>query len=275
VNHLLRSVAPITDEAWAALDREATDHLLPALGARRMIDFSGPHGWKHSATDLGRVTPPEPGPADGVVAAGRRVLPLVELRAPFRVARAELANIDRGAVDPDLDELDQAAQQIAIAENSALFTGFAPAGIVGITEASPHPPIPLGTDCERYPAQVAKAAETLLAVGIGGPYALALSLTAHTNVVETTEHGGYPLFEHLQHILDGPIVRVPGIQGGVILSLRGGDFLLESGQDLSFGYQYADVTHVHLYLEESFSFRVTTPEAALAMPAVDSSATSN
>ena len=50
------------------------------------------------------------------------------------------------------------------------------------------------------------------------------------------------------------------------MSLRGGDFLFESGQDLSIGYNAHDADSVHLYLEESFSFRVATPEAAVALP---------
>jgi uncharacterized linocin/CFP29 family protein len=53
----------------------------------------------------------------------------------------------------------------------------------------------------------------------------------------------------------------------VVVSLRGGDFLFESGQDLSLGYDHHDSAHVHLYLEESFSFRVATPEAAVALRA--------
>ena len=57
----------------------------------------------------------------------------------------------------------------------------------------------------------------------------------------------------------------PGVGGGVVLSQRGGDFLFESGQDLSVGYDDHDADAVHLYLEESFSFRVATPEAAVAI----------
>jgi len=86
-------------------------------------------------------------------------------------------------------------------------------------------------------------------------------------VIETTEHGGYLVFDHLGKILDGPIVWAPGVRGAVVLSLRGGDFLFESGQDLSVGYDGHDADAVHLYLEESFSFRVATPEAAVTLTA--------
>ena len=51
----------------------------------------------------------------------------------------------------------------------------------------------------------------------------------------------------------------------MVVSLRGGDFLFESGEDLSIGYDATTPTSVQLYLEESFSFRVVTPEAAVAL----------
>ena len=47
----------------------------------------------------------------------------------------------------------------------------------------------------------------------------------------------------------------------------GGDFLFDCGQDLSIGYESHDADAVSLYLEESFSFRVATPEAAVPLPA--------
>ena len=60
---------------------------------------------------------------------------------------------------------------------------------------------------------------------------------------------------------------MPGVDGAVVLSLRGGDFFFASGQDLSVGYERSDESYVHLYLEESFSFRVATAEAAVVLPA--------
>ena len=112
---------------------------------------------------------------------------------------------------------------------------------------------------------MAKAVELLLAAGVSGPYGLALGPDGYTGVVESTEHGGLIVFDHLHEILGGPIVRAPGVVGAIVMSLRGGDFLLELGEDLSLGYELHDAEKVHLYLEESFSFRVATPEAAVAL----------
>jgi uncharacterized linocin/CFP29 family protein len=266
MNHLLRALAPISDGAWQVLDDEARERLEPALAARKVIDFSGPHGWDYSATNLGRTSPLASAPCDGVSGIQRRVLPLVEVRADFELSLAELRDADRGAADADLEPLDKAAHQIAVAENVAVFHGWHGA-ITGIGDASPHDRIPLGESTDEYRRPVAWAVERLLHYGIKGPYALALGGEQYQRVVQTAEHGGYPLLEHLRKILEGPIVWAPGVKGAVVVSLRGGDFRFESGQDLSLGYTSHTGEAVQLYLEESFSFHVATAEAAVVLTA--------
>ncbi len=247
------------------IDGEARERLLPGLAGRRLLDFSGPHGWEHSATNLGRVEQTDVSAVKGVEAKRRVVLPLVELRARFTVSREELRAGDRGAEDVDFADLDNAAQRIVEAENAAVFHSWPKAGIEGITKRSPHDTIKRGASFENYPASVARAVELLLRNGVGGPYGLALGREDYTRVVETAEHGGYPLLDHLRKILQGPIVWAPGVSGAVVLSMRGGDFAFESGQDLSVGYASHDSDTVTLYLEESFSFRALTPEAAVGI----------
>ncbi len=264
MNHLLRSHAPISDAVWRMLDDEARERLTPALAARKLIDFSGPHGWEYSATNLGRTAVVASAPCQGVSGVARRVLALVEVRAGFELSRVELSDADRGAEDADLEALDRAAHQIAVAENVAVFHGW-PGVIGGIAEATPHDKLALGEDTDLYPRQVATAVERLLRNGITGPYGLALGREEYRLVAETAEHGGYPLFDHLGRILGGAIVWAPGVEGAVVVSLRGGDFLFECGQDLSIGYDSHDADVVRLYLEESFSFHVATPEAAVAL----------
>ena len=265
MTHLLREHAPITEAGWGVIDDEARDRLRPALAARKLVDFAGPHGWHFSATNLGRTTSVSDTPVEGVTAEQRSVLTVVELRAPFSLSRDELRDADRGAEDADLAALDEAAQRIATAENRAVFHGWEAAGIGGIADASTHDSIALGEDCEHYPRHVARAVEALLRAGIDGPYGLALGPEPYTRVLETTEHGGYPLFEHLRKIIGGPLVWAPGVEGAMVVSQRGGDFLFEAGEDLSIGYDRHDGDRVDLYLVESFTFRVATPEAALAL----------
>ena len=265
MNHLLREHAPITDTAWQLIDDEARTRLTPALAARRLVDFAGPRGWEYSAANLGRTSALSDAPVEGVAALQRRVLPVVELRAPFALSRSELSDADRGAPDVDLAPLDEAARRLASAENRAVFHGFADADVTGIAQATTHDAATLGDDCDAYPRHVAGAVEALLRAGIDGPYGLALGPEAYRRVLETTEHGGYPLLDHLRKIIGGPLVWAPGVEGAVVVSQRGGDFLLEVGDDISVGYASHDAESVELYLVESLTFRVATPEAAVAL----------
>ncbi len=260
MNHLLRSHAPISDAGWELLDQEARERLTPALGARKLVDFDGPHGWTHSSTNLGRVDAVE-GSLDGVTALRRRVLPLLELRADFSLSRSELQDADRGADDVDLGPLDAAAREIARAESGAVFDGWA-GTFGGVIAASPHATLKR-VKAENYAERVTAAIELLLGSGIDGPYALAAGQDHYRLLGTAPVPGGYPLREHVSLLLGGPIVWVPGIEGAVLLSRRGGDFVFDSGQDISLGYDSHDADQVNLYLQESFSFRVATPEAAV------------
>lgn len=123
----------------------------------------------------------------------------------------------------------------------------------------------LGDTPDAYPRAVAGAVGRLLHIGIAGPYALALGGERYRGVVETAEHGGYPLLDHLRKILEGPVIWAPGVTGAVLISLRGGDFLFESGPHLPIGYEGHGSEVVRLYLQESFSFQVATQEAAVVL----------
>jgi len=264
MDRLLRALAPISDGAWAAIEAEAKSHITTFLAARKLVDFEGPHGWGHSANNLGRVET-VPGPVEDVEARLRRVMPLVELRVPFTVSRSELDSIDRGAADTDFGSLDVATARLGLAENTVVFRGHSGAGIQGILDSSSHPSVQLTDDFSRYPTSVAKAVDVLRESGIGGPYGLAIAPEGYTGIIETTEHGGYPLLDHLHQILDGPVVWTPGIDGAAVMSLRGGDFVMDVGGDIAIGYLSHDADSVTLYLEESLTFRVLEPDAVVVL----------
>lgn len=267
-SHLLRPHAPIPDAGWKQIDEEARTRLSPRLAARRLVDWAGPHGWTHSATNLGRTVPveiPPPGTKfDSVQARQRRVLPLVEFRVSFTVESLALQDAERGATDVDYTDLDRATHDAASIENRAVFHGWPDAGITGIVEASTHPAVQLGDDAEDYPVVLAQAVDMLRQAGIAGPYVLALGQQEYVRVLGAAEDG-YPVHQHLKRIIGGDLVWAPGLDGALLLSQRGGDFVLDVGQDFSVGYVTHDAEQVTLYLEESFSFRVTEPDAAVVL----------
>ena len=262
---LKRDLAPITPDALAAVDAEATRVLKLNLAGRRLVDFHGPHGWQLAAVNTGRLDPITTGGVPEVEMAIRRAQALVELRVPMRVSLAELDAVPRGATDPDLTTVVTAAEQAAQAEDDAIFNGLAAAGIKGIIPASPHAPHKLPADVRELPNAILAARETLRQAGVAGPYALALAAPIYAQVLAAAEDG-YPLAKRLtQQVLDGPLVRAPAIEGGVLLSMRGGDYELHVGQDLSVGYAAHDRQNVELYITESFTFRTLEPAAAVAL----------
>lgn len=263
MDHLRRELAPVSQAAWEAIEQEAANTLKEMLAARKLVDFEGPLGWEASSVDLGRVQHLEASPQPGVEARVRKVLPMVELRATFELARDELEALDRGAPDVDLQPVVEAARNAALAEDKAVFYGLEAAGITGIAQAAPEA-LALSDDYLRYPDVVAQALERLRTAGVAGPYAIALGPRCYTGLTQTRD-AGYPVIEHVRRLLDGPIVWAPAADGALILSLRGGDFQLSVGQDFSIGYLDHDAAHVRLYLEETCTFHVNTPEAAVVL----------
>jgi uncharacterized linocin/CFP29 family protein len=269
MDHLLRQKAPISDMAWAEIDGEATRTLKHFLAGRKLIELSGPHGWEHSSEPTGRINEVGRLGEGAVRVRTRRVQPMVELRSPFQIERQELEALDLGACDADLDPVIAAAKAVALAEDHAIFHGLPEAGIVGLTEASPHDPVAISPDYEHYPRFVAQGMARLQEAGVEGPFAIALGPRCYTGVIEESEMGGYPVLEHLRLILGGPVLRAQAVNGAVVISLRGGDFEIVSGQDLSIGYLDHDQEAVRLYIEESLTLKVCSPEAAIHLAYLD------
>jgi uncharacterized linocin/CFP29 family protein len=264
MNHLLRELAPISTAGWDEIEKEAKRTLKRTLAGRRVVDFVGPKGWDAAAVGTGRANPVEAPAKSAVQARQRHVLPMIELRIPFEVERAELAAIDRGARDPDTDTIIEAARAIAMAEDRAIFHGYAEAGIRGICEGNAEATLDIGAGYDTYPKAVASALATLRDAGVSGPFAIALSERCYKGLTETTV-SGYPVLEHVRRLVNGPIVWAPGLEGGVVLSMRGGDFELHVGQDFSIGYLDHDTEQVRLYIQESFTFWLVSPQAAVPL----------
>jgi len=260
---LKRELAPITDEAWKQIDDEARRVLKLHLSGRRVVDFSGPHGWRFAGVNTGRVFNVENGPPGEVTHAVRDVRPLIELRTPIVLSTADLDLAARGAQDIALDPVVLAAERIARAEDSAIYHGFAAGRIAGIIDSSPHPAVSVPSILD-WPRAIASARERLRLAGVDGPYAVVLGSAAYDELT-TAGEDGYPLRKRIEeNFSDGSFVWSPILgRDAVLLSMRGGDYELVVGQDLSIGYLTHDRGSVELYLMESFTFRLLDDRAAV------------
>lgn len=261
-NHLRRHLAPVSEAAWQQVDDEARRCLNLYLAGRRVVDVLGPVGWDVDAVTQG-LTRKVTFPSDGVQAAMREPMPFLELRTPFRMSLANLDTADRGNTAIDTSAVIAAAQTAARAEDSFIFQGLDhAAGLIAATPNRVSVPSPESAD---YAASIARAVDVLRAADIGGPYALVVGESEYTQLVSTTEDGGYPLLEHVKSIVGGAVHWIPLATPGVLVSLRGGDFALTLGKDLSIGFESWTGDTVDLYIEESIALQVLTPNAAVAL----------
>jgi uncharacterized linocin/CFP29 family protein len=261
---LKRQLAPILPEAWDLIDEEAARVLRLNLAGRKLVDFKGPFGWTHAAVNTGQLRCLDDLAAIDVAVGLRAVQPMMEIRTRFRLDVTDLDSVARGREDPDLSEVVKAAERVARAEDHAIFNGYEPGGIVGMIASSPHAPVVV-PEPTAWPLSVTRAKEVLRMAGVNGPYALALGPKAYAEISASNEEG-YPIREHItRQLIDGPLVWAPAIENAVLLSLRGEDFELTVGQDLSVGYAYHERHTIELFLAESFTFRVLEPTAAVVL----------
>jgi uncharacterized linocin/CFP29 family protein len=227
------------------------------------VDVQGPKGFEFSAAGTGHRQQIQ-APGDGIEAAQREIKALVELRVPFELTRQAIDDVDRGANDSDWSPVKEAARKIAFAEDRAVFDGYAAAGIQGIRQGTSNPVLTLPPNVKGYPGAVAQAVSQLRLAGVNGPYALLLGAEPYTTIGGATDDG-YPVLQHIQRLVDGKIIWAPAIEGGVVLTTRGGDFELTVGQDISIGYLSHSETTVRLYLQETMTFLLLTTEAAVVL----------
>jgi uncharacterized linocin/CFP29 family protein len=204
MNNLHRELAPISDSAWAQIEEETSRTLKRYLAGRRVVDLKGPAGTALSAVGTGHLRTIA-GPAKGILASQREVKALVELRVPFELDRRAIDDVDRGASDSDWQPAKDAARQIAFAEDTTIFEGYAAAGIGGIRQGTSNPIMTLPADVSEYPDAISQSLSRLRLVGVNGPYAVLLGADAYTALAETSDHG-YPVLEHVKRLVKDQII---------------------------------------------------------------------
>jgi uncharacterized linocin/CFP29 family protein len=145
-----------------------------------------------------------------------------------------------------------------------VYNGFAGANMPGILKSSGHKAVRLPKDAEQLPQAVSSALRKLSDAGMGGPYALVLGPDAYFSLIGTAKHG-YPPQRVIRDMIGGDLLMSSVLAGGLVVSMRGGDFQLVVGKDYSVGYADHTREEVELFITESFAFRVLEPRAAIEL----------
>ena len=251
-----RQLAPCTDETWEVMEEAARDVLTARLVARRVVDVDGPHGWQFSSVSEGRVHRPSDSKEETVRFAVRLVSPLIETSTRFELSRGELDDVARGAPDPELAPLEEAAVAAALFEDNAVFRGLEPGCIKGLRDESVHT---VAKGSESYLAATVKSVDLLQQQGVGGPYSLVLPSDAWQELVEADP--GYPMEKHIEEIIGGTVIASSSMMDAFVVSLRGGDFVLTLGQDFTLRYCSHTESAITFDLIESFAFKAIDPRA--------------
>ncbi|CAN7652008.1 family 1 encapsulin nanocompartment shell protein [Caballeronia sp. LjRoot31] len=263
MNNLHRELAPISRAAWSQIEEEVARTFRRSVAGRRVVDVKGPGGTELSGVGTGHQIAIS-APQQGVVAKLSEVKALVQLTVPFELQRDAIDSVVRGAKDADWQPAKDAAKELAYAEDRAIFDGYQAAGIGGIREGSSNPALALPADVSEYPNTISNALEQLRLAGVDGPYSVLLGADAYTALGEARDQG-YPVIEHIKRIVNGEIIWAPALAGGSVLSMRGGDFELHLGEDVSIGYTSHTDTVVRLYLCETLTFLMLTSEASVSV----------
>jgi uncharacterized linocin/CFP29 family protein len=260
MDYLRRHTAPLPDRVWKALDDAVVQAARHVLAGRRIATFDGPRGWDHVATRLGTMTPCRSAEGQAVVCVPDVVL-MLEVRVDFNLPWAAIESFERGAPVLDTGAAENAARELALAEDRIVFYGD-PAGS-GFLSSRKSPRV-AGHDWAK-PGQVladlVKAVETLDAAGIPGPYEAVLPPARYYAYLQGVDDAGYPAARQLREVLAAvhrsPVVR----EAGAVFSTRGDDFVISVGADLATGYRLHDRDAVHLFCVETLAPQTTTPEA--------------
>jgi uncharacterized linocin/CFP29 family protein len=259
---LRKSLAPITDAAWEEINEQATLSLETFLTARNVVDVDGPKGWDYTSVPQGRLSIKNSDPKKvryGIF----QVLPLVETRRTFVLDSWELDNAVRGAEDIDLGALEDAAKEIAMFEEKAIYYGLDDANIPGLVNSSEFENMQVGEDPKQLVATLSEALMRFKRNAIEGPFHFVVSQKVWKMLAEYEK--GYPVRKVVENMIGGKVILNTDNEHSFLISGRGGDFKLSLGQDYSIGYESHSNTEVELFFAASFTFQVLEPKALIVL----------
>jgi uncharacterized linocin/CFP29 family protein len=259
---LRRNAAPLSAKVWKEIDEIAGSMFKQTVVGRRITDFDGPRGWNHVATQLGTFKPARAPQSSGKVQFMiPDVLLLTELRAEFEVPWADIDIFERVGPTLESKSIEDAAKETALAEDTLLF--FGTTTTPGLLTHSDTPRVALSdwSASGRLVTDLLSAVQKLDTAGVKGPYEAVLSSQHYYSYLRQTGEGGvYPAAKQLGIVLE-KVHHSPVIDGAVVLSTRGGDFLTTVGGDFTVGYRWHDDKAVHLFCVETIAPQLLTPEA--------------
>jgi uncharacterized linocin/CFP29 family protein len=259
---LRRNAAPFSDKVWKEVDDIALSMFKQTVAARRIVDFDGPRGWNHVAAQLGTFKPAQPVKPFGKIRLSiPDVMLLTELRADFTIAWADIDIFERVGPRLESKSIEDAARDMALAEDALAFYGTSTSPGLLSSRETPRVPMSDWSQPGRLVADLLAAVEKLDTLGVKGPYEVVMAPHHYYSYLRQTGEGGaYPAAKQLGIVI-AKVYSSPAVDGAVLFSTRGGDFIITVGGDFTVGYRAHDDKAVHLFCVETVAAQTLTPEA--------------
>lgn len=260
MDYLRRGAAPLSDDVWKALDANVAEAARHVLSARRVATFDGPRGWEHVGVRLGTMRPCRSEEGKASVCIPDLVL-LAEIRVDFSLPWAAIEAFERGAPALDTRPGEEAAREVALTEDLMAFYGEPTSDGFLASKESPRVQVGDWAKPGQLLADLVNAVEVLDTNGVPGPYEAVLAPQAYYAYQRAVAEGGYPASRQLRTVLQAVHRSLVLREVGAVFSMRGGDFILTVGGDLSVGYRQHDRDAVHLMCVETIAAQTESPEA--------------
>jgi uncharacterized linocin/CFP29 family protein len=254
---LKQQLAPVSNEAWEEIKKEAKRFLSLHLSARKFVEVEGPKGWDYAAVPSGRLVIPDNQDKKGVVYGINKVQPLIEPRIIFSLNIWELDNLTRGATDIDLDAMEEAARKLAEFEDKTVYYGLAEASLTGLKDCNAGEKLAFPENPVDLLSVVSQGITKLRDASFDGPYSLVVSPGKWQTI--SSHFKGYPLKTQLEKLLGGRVILSHFIEEAFLVPAHATELSLVLGHDISIGYESHSATEVRLYFTESFTFRINDP----------------
>jgi uncharacterized linocin/CFP29 family protein len=264
---MIRPVSPLglSDGVLAQIEAQALEKAKVVLTARRFLDFEGPLG---AGIESLQVGPVHEGKLDGTEAriSARRAVPIPTLYASFELPRRELEGAMSPGMPLDTSVAEDAAEEVALAEEHVLYHGVRELGIEGVLTHPSSKRVELGdwSNAGGAIGDVIAAADRLDADHVRGPYALVLASSLYNQLFRKYEGSDVLALDHLRRLADGGIYKSYVLEGcGVLISPEVGPIVC--AQDLAVSFLEVRESTLRFVVSAAVVLRLDDPSAACVL----------
>ncbi|AGC67987.1 linocin M18 bacteriocin protein [Thermoclostridium stercorarium subsp. stercorarium DSM 8532] len=267
MNFLARDTVSFSDDFWANIDNTVVNTVRTHIIGRRFLSLYGPLGAGVRSINIDSVNTAEEAENGFVKTTGRKFVELPQIYEDFTLNWRDIEHSDSTGIPLDLSKVRQAAQNIALKEDSLIFFGNEFLGMEGLLTAEGAAKIQksdwtVGDNAFR---DVAAGLAQFRSKFLIGRYALVLSPDLYVQLQRLNPGMGIMEEERISKMLNGHLYNAPvlGSNKAVLVCAEPQYMDLAVGKDIETAYlESKDLNHV-FRIVETVALRIKNKEAII------------